>query len=156
MTLPQLVTRNPSGSFAIELRDDHRDLLRMLAADMRDVVLNREPTAWRLFPNPYQDDPLQALQYDEMMSDDLREKRLASLQLLEETCDATELTEEQLHRWMTAVNDIRLVLGTQLDVTEESDWSDFPEESREEAVFSVYQLLGWLLEEIVQAMMTTE
>lgn len=149
-----LVIANDSGTYDIRLDEVHRDLLRMLASDMRDVVLERDPTAWRLFPNPYEDDPLQALQYEEMMSDDLREKRLAALQMLEDTADATELNEEEVQQWMTSVNDIRLVLGTRLDVTEESDFEDWPEESREQMMFSVYGLLGYILEEIVVAVMS--
>ena len=39
--------------------------------------------------------------------------------------DADRLTEEQLLSWLGVLNDLRLVLGTRLEITEESSEADF-------------------------------
>ena len=60
------------------------------------------------------------------------------------------LTEDQLNAWMGAVNDLRLVLGTRLDVTEDMDAVQL-DDPRAPA-FAVYQYLTHLLSEIVNAL----
>ena len=42
-----------------------------------------------------------------------------ALDTLAKTADAKELTEAELEAWLRALNDIRLWLGTLLDVTED-------------------------------------
>jgi hypothetical protein len=51
---------------------------------------------------------------------------------------------------MGAVNDLRLVLGTRLDVSEEMDEMD-PDDP-DAPLFEVYGYLAWLLENIVAAL----
>ena len=53
---------------------------------------------------------------------------------------------------MGAVNDLRLVLGTRLDVSE--DDHDVDPDAPDGPARLVYHYLGWLLEEIVDACMT--
>ena len=51
----------------------------------------------------------------------LLEHHRQALQTLAETASAKSLDAEQLQDWMTALNDIRLVLGTVLGVTEDNE-----------------------------------
>ena len=146
------ISRRSDGDYAIGLRDDHRDMIRHLVPQLRDLINSRDHAAWRLFPNPYPDDPLEALKYDEMVGDELKDKRLVALNTLERTVDASILAEEDFLQWMTAINDIRLVLGTRLDVTEESEWEDFEDDDIEAMLFASYQVLGLILEYIVSAL----
>jgi hypothetical protein len=53
---------------------------------------------------------------------------------------------------MTAVNDMRLVIGTRIDVQEESTPSDFSDDPEREMSFQLYVFLTWLLEAIVEAL----
>ena len=85
-----------------------------------------------------------------MVHDELLEKRLAAVDLVEETASATSLTEDQLTAWMGAINDLRLVLGTRLDVTEEQDSPSL--DDPQAPAFAVYQYLTFLLAEIVHAL----
>ncbi len=67
-----------------------------------------------------------------------------------DTIDARRLDESQLNAWMSAVNDLRLVLGTRLDVSEETDLvaeADDPDGP----LLALYAYLGYLLESIVEA-----
>ena len=75
----------------------------------------------------------------------------AALAELERTAHATRLDQDELGAWLGAVESLRLVLGTQLDVTDESygplDRSD-PDAPR----LALYHWLSWLQEEVVQAL----
>jgi hypothetical protein len=69
-----------------------------------------------------------------------------------QTIDAEELEEEQLTGWMAALNDLRLVLGTRLDVSEDM-WDEEldPNDPRAPAL-GLYGYLGWLQEQVVEAL----
>src|SRR3546814_12045240 len=58
---------------------------------------------------------------------------------------STEVDEEQLGAWLTALNDIRLVLGTILDVSE--DVVQVEEDDPDAPTYAVYDYLGFLLSE---------
>jgi hypothetical protein len=50
------------------------------------------------------------------------------------------------------VNDLRLVLGTRIEITEEATEEDFPPEDPRQEMYRVYQFLGYLLQEMLEAM----
>ena len=81
----------------------------------------------------------------------LLDGKLRALEQLEQTAHAETLTEDDLRSWLGALESLRLALGTQLDVTEESygplDPSD-PDAPR----LALYHWLSWLQEEVVQAL----
>ncbi|MDA8264137.1 MAG: DUF2017 family protein [Actinomycetota bacterium] len=75
----------------------------------------------RLFPPAYTRDDEAELNYVHMARPGLLEHHREALQTLAETANAKKLDPVQLQRWMTALNDVRLVLGTALDVREDMD-----------------------------------
>ena len=82
---------------------------------------------------------------------ELLDGRRQALRVIESTVERDLLTAEELESWLTALNDLRLVLGTRLDVTEET-YGRWPQrrdpDARERAV---YLYLSVLQEEAVQA-----
>ena len=84
-------------------------------------------------------------EYQEMVRDELVSKRLARLDTVAELAEATVLDQEQIAAWMGAVNDIRLVLGTRLGVTEDDEFEETDEEDPDAVARSAYWYLGWLL-----------
>ena len=56
-----------------------------------------------------------------------------------------------LSPWMAALNQVRLVLGTSLDVTEETELDVDPENPLAFS-YAVYGFLGYLQEEVVTAL----
>ena len=88
---------------------------------MRELLGSDDPVLQRLFPVAYPDDEDRETEYRLLVRDELRSSHEAALTALEESADAERLDEEQLLAWMRAVNEVRLVLGTRLDVTEEGD-----------------------------------
>lgn len=143
-----MLSAAPDGTFTLRMSDDEREMLSSLLPQLRELITQRDSAAWRLFPNAYQDDQEKAAEYEEMVGAELRDKRLDSITIVEQTLDAVSLTEDQLNAWMGAVNDLRLVLGTRLDVTEESEIEDYNTENAK-FLFAAYYHLGYILEEIV-------
>ncbi|WP_419849026.1 DUF2017 family protein [Candidatus Poriferisocius sp.] len=142
------------GTYSLDLRDEERALIAAIVPDLRGLLADDpgDEMLTRLFPTARPDDPEAEAEYRELVRDDLVSKRLARLDIVAELAEATVLDQEQLAAWMGAVNDIRLVLGTRLEVTEDDEYDDDPESDDPEAVArSAYWYLGWLLEHLVEA-----
>jgi hypothetical protein len=61
-----------------------------------------------------------------------------------------ELTEQQAAAWLASINDVRLALGTALDVTDDMP-EELPDEDPRSAHLGVYQWLTWVQDSMVQA-----
>ena len=117
----------------------------MLEGDLND------PDLRRLFPAAYEDDAEAEDEYRRMTADDLLSGRLEALRTLEETALRKHVSKEELDAWLRALNDLRLVLGTRLGVTEEVyDRQLDPRDPRAREL-SLYAYLSWLQEEVVEA-----
>jgi Domain of unknown function (DUF2017) len=147
---------NKGDRFSVRLRKTQRELLLELCQQSRVMLETEDPSSdpavARLFPAAYQDDPLRNLEYESSLGDAPRTGKLNALDTMVRTIDAKELSEDQLLSWMSVVNDLRLVLGTRIDVTEESTDEDFPSKSPHRDAWPVYQFLGWLLQEMLSAL----
>ncbi|HYZ10485.1 MAG TPA: DUF2017 family protein [Actinomycetota bacterium] len=144
--------RTRRNRYRLRLSTEERELLRTLPRQLRDLLGTDDPALRRLFPPAYRDDPQRQAEYEGLVSPELSRERLDALAAMERTIDATELTEEEVTAWLTAVNDLRLVLGTRLDVTEELSEEGLPEDDPRAPAFVVFVYLGWLEEDIVQAL----
>ncbi|HEX7277421.1 MAG TPA: DUF2017 family protein, partial [Acidimicrobiales bacterium] len=113
------IRRSRKGHFDIRLPDAERALLRSLAPQMRELLSSDDPVLERLYPVAYPDDEDRETEYRLLVRDELRSSHEAALTALEESAGAERLDEEQLLAWMRAINEVRLVVGTRLDVTEE-------------------------------------
>jgi hypothetical protein len=142
--------------FRLDLPAPERAVLRSMAGQLRILLeADTDPALRRLYPTAYHEeaDVEKDAEYHLLMHGDLRARRLDALAAFERTLDATQLDAAELHGWMTAVNDIRLVLGTKLDVTEDLDLGDLDDDDPEAPAFAIYAYLGGLLEELVEAAM---
>jgi hypothetical protein len=70
---------------------------------------------------------------------------------VQETAGRERLTAEELDAWLRALNDLRLVLGTRLDVTEEMYEAEIDPAHPQAYELSVYGYLSWLQEQLVAA-----
>ncbi len=148
----QRVRRTRDGMFRLQLPAAERELLVALVGQLRDILGTDDPSLRRLTPPGHPDDEVLEREYRELVGDELSRHRLASLKLLEETAAAERLDEEQMASWLGAINDLRLVLGTRLDVTEDLYEAGFPEEDPRAPAYAIYAYLGWLEEQVVEAM----
>ena len=141
--------------FSVRLGKRERELLVELCRQSRALLETEDPSSdpavARLFPAAYQDDPLRNLEYETSLGGAPRTGKLEALDTVMRTARARELSEEEFLTWMGVVNDLRLVLGTRIEVTEESTEEDFPAGAPLDA-FHVYQFLGWLQQEMLFAL----
>ena len=148
------IANKGDGTFRINLPEHERDLLRGLAPDLRStLIMEEDDSTYRLFPTVHADDAEAESKHQDMLHDQLLESRLAALDVLEEQADAESLSEDELTSWMQAINSIRLVMGTRLGISEETDETadiDFSQPDAFER--QAYSYLGWLLEQVVLAL----
>jgi hypothetical protein len=120
---------------------------------MREVLTDEaDPVLERLFPVAYPEDRDRETEYRLLAQGELLDSHLAALTALEETVDASRLDEEGLLAWMRALNEVRLVLGVRLEVTEEGDERPSDETDPRAPAFAVYDYLTWLQGEIIEAL----
>ena len=138
------------GTYKVRLADWERELLEDLPRQLTELLATDDPSLRRLFPAAYHADAERDAEYQRFMREEILASRMAAAQTLERSAKAEVLTENDLLAWMGSMNAIRLVLGTQLDVTEEMTTID-PDDPRA-PVFGVYGWLGMLVERGIEAL----
>ena len=153
---PARVKRVRGGRFALRITGAERDVLRSLPAQLRQLMTGQDaganPDLRRLFPTAYPDDPDKAAEYDAMVRDDLVAVRLAAIDVMERTIDSDRLSEEELLAWLSSINDLRLVLGTRLDVQEDLSELDVTAGDPRAESLALYAYLSILEEDAVAAL----
>jgi hypothetical protein len=146
------IRRTRKGGFELRIPESERVVLRRLAEELREMLPTGDAAVGRLFPPAYADDDERNQEYARLMRDDLLAEHLASVEALERTVDAKRVTEDELVACMGAINDLRLVLGTKLDVSEEMYEQPLDEQTPNAAQLAIFHYLGWLEEQMVEAL----
>lgn len=105
-----------------------------------------DPVLARLFPDGYNDDEKASGEFRRYTEASLREGKEQDASVVQKSLAQSpdvRLDVEQAHAWLRALNDLRLALGTRLEITEDGherfaglDWED-PE-------YSMYVTYDWL------------
>jgi hypothetical protein len=150
------VKRTRKGEFLLRLTTSEREALRGVPGMLRDLLRDGDPATdaalQRLFPPAYVDDPERSAEFAHMVHDDLLAQRMAAVDTMERTIEADRLSEDELSAWLSAINDVRLMLGVRLEVTEASTSLDFGDDDARAASYAVYAFLSWLEEDVVSAL----
>ncbi len=147
------VRRLRRGGIELRLPDAERAFLRSLAPEMRELFgTPDDPAEARLFPDAYPEDEQRSQEYRLLAHTELMESHLKALEVLESSADAERLDEEQAVAWLRALNEVRLVLGTRLDVTEEGTERPIDVDDPRVPVFAAYDYLSMLQGELVDAL----
>lgn len=143
--------RRSRGTITIKMGEDERQVLRLLVGDLAklvapedrphedplarlvgidsDAVTPQDPVLARLLPDGYGDDPEAAGEFRRFTERALREGKVADavtvLDSLQSSSSRLSLTDEVAGSWLRTFNDVRLALGTRLEVT------DDPQEMRQ-------------------------
>ncbi|HZD78655.1 MAG TPA: DUF2017 family protein [Actinomycetota bacterium] len=151
---PARVKRTRKGEYLLRLTANERDVIRTLPETLREALAGdpQDPALRRLFPAAYPDDPARSQEFDELVRDDLLSERLSAVETMERTLDAQRVGEDELLAWLSAINDLRLVLGTRIGVTEEMTFSDLAPDDPRVPSFALYSFLGVLEEDVVGAL----
>lgn len=146
------IERTSDGDFMLRLSPEERDVLRSLPTQLIEILGTDDPALRRLRPPAHPDDPEMETEYRELVGGELDHQRRRALEVMASTIDAERLDEEQITAWLTSLNDLRLVLGTRLDVTEDTYDEGIPERDPRAPAFAIYLYLGWLEEQVVAAL----
>jgi hypothetical protein len=145
------IERSRDGAFTVHLPREERELLAELPAHAHALLDAGDASARRLFPPAHADDPEAEDEYRRLVGSSLVEGKLAALGELARTAESDSLTQAELESWLDALESLRLVIGTQLDITEES-YGVFDPSDPDAPRMALYHWLSWLQEEVVQAL----
>jgi Domain of unknown function (DUF2017) len=128
-------------------------LEQLLTADADDV--GDDPVLGRLFPDGHRSDPELAADYRELTESSLRSAKADDLAMVRASLPAeggeVRLDADQAGAWLRTSNDLRLALGTRLDISEDTEP---PEEmaGEEDQQLAVYYWLTAVQGSLVDAL----
>lgn len=120
-----------------------------------------DPALARLLPVA-SDDPEVADEYRRYTDIGLRQQKIGNLNLLSMDVAARDvvLNEEHAHAWASALNDIRLMIGTRLGIESDEDSAKIAQqnsvdevETLEEYMAVIYNFLTWLQDTLMEALL---
>ncbi len=152
MYLPRKIERDSEGGVRLNFEEQELLLLRELLAEL-EVLLEDpdDPAVRRLFP-PAHDDRESEEQYRSLVRGQLLGGRAEALATVRRTLGHETLSPKEADAWLRAFNDLRLVLGTRLDVTEDIEFEGLDPREPRDRDLTIYAYLSWLQEELVEAL----
>jgi Domain of unknown function (DUF2017) len=138
-----------------DLFDDLEKMFNETSAAPPDVPT--DPVLARLLPDAYRDDTEAASEFRKYTESSLREAKKYFGQTLLDTLPPeggrVKLTADQARDWLRALNDVRLMFGVRLEVTEdyEEQLSSLEPQDPRVAAFEVYCWLSAVQESLVRA-----
>ncbi len=121
------------------------------------------PVAKRLLPDGYLDDPIAATEFRRYTDDSLRASKLADAEVMKAGLEAAaddpngqiEIELVEADHWVRAMNDLRLALGVELGITNESQGQPDPSQLDEQMSgrAMLYDFLTWWQDGLVIALM---
>jgi Domain of unknown function (DUF2017) len=149
---PWRLVKRKGDRYEIRLLPRQKDTIRESLDGLRQLLIVENPASdagvARLFPPAYPDDLLQNLDFERGAGNALLAERLRDLDDAEVALDAQRISQDQLLSLLRVLNDVRLVLGTRLELTEDTQPNDLPDdESR--ATFDLYRWLSFVLDQLL-------
>lgn len=121
-----------------------------------DAVRPEDPALARLLPDAYpREDPEASREFRRYTEGELRAGKRAHCATVLATLPASgklHLDRDQADAWLGCLNDLRLVLGTRLGVTEDLDRADLDDQDPRAQALQVYGWLGWLQESLLSCL----
>lgn len=174
--------RSATGRLVLRVDDVEKGLLLMLLQQLEEFVAPPEadpdadplaamvgidetaetpddPALARLFPDAYGDDDEAAHEFRRFTERSLRETKVQHARTARETLlrsgEKVVVTREEGQAWLGALNDLRLSLGTRLELTEDNheQFTQLPDDDPRAATFHVYDWLTYLQESLVQSLL---
>ncbi len=134
------------------LRELLKEMQTLLEADVPDIDRVKK----RLFPDAYQD-PEDEESYRELIGDGLHDAKTSALEDVRSAAGdddgmiETWVPSEEIDSWLSVLTDLRLAIGTRLDVSEESMLEEIAPTHPDAPAYAVLHWLGWLQETFLDA-----
>lgn len=144
--------------------DDTGDLdpLAVLVGLDDDGGLPEDPAVARLLPDAYPDDPEASTEFRRFTGRGLREAkveravvvRAAIAAAVAEGRTSVPVAAPEAAAWLGVLNDLRLVLASRLDITDEEhdELRSLPEDDPRSVPMAVYDWLTWLQDSLLRAL----
>ena len=141
----------------ISLDEHEAGLLRSIVREMQqllqDDATGEDPVLDRLFPDASESRE-EATAYKAMVGDELKTGKLEGLEIVlatlgDEGAVSEDISLDATERWMIALTDLRLAVGTRVGVTEEMMAAPLDPEDPQVAQLAVLHWLGWLQESLI-------
>lgn len=130
-----------------------------LGVEQPSAELPADPALARLFPDAYPEDDQASAEFRRYTEGDLRSGKRDRIRSVLDTLGAGQggkfdLTEEQALCWLGALNDLRLVLGARFGLTDDGQepGADLPPEDPMQILVPAYYYLGYLQENLIEAL----
>lgn len=150
----RVVRRLRNGRYELLFDDDQRDGLRQLLGELSELLEGGpdDPSLRRLHPPAYLDDDERDTEYQLLAGEELRASRQAAVDTVLASLGADEVTDADLWSWLQALNAIRLVIGTRLDVSEDHVPVAIDPEDSDLRLWALYDLTTGLQHAVVEAL----
>lgn len=152
---------NVSGEgLRIELERDEAELLRRLIAELRLLleadVPDSDTVKKRLFPPAYEGEE-DAAEFRSLVGDDLHAVKTEAVRSVSERLGPSgglisSIPPEEATAWLILLTDLRLAIGTRMDVDEAKMEREFEPGDPDAAAMSVMHWLGWVQESMLAAL----
>jgi hypothetical protein len=141
----------------LELEEHEAELFRSLLIEMSTLLeagLVDDPIKNRLFPRAYEDDDDEA-KYKSLIGLDLEKAKRENVKKTREMLGDIGPVDVSLDRaavegWLRLLTDLRLAIGTRLEVTEDDMAAEVDPTAPEGAALSVLHWLGWIQESLLE------
>ena len=123
------VFRRAGNTYVARFPPHEAEVLRQCMAELAALIGDNpdrdDPAIERLFPDVYPEDPQTAAEFRRLTEADLKAAKIDQARgVLSDLLSAggeVRLTEEGADRWLRALTDVRLTLGTRLGVEDDTD-----------------------------------
>lgn len=148
------VRRRRNGSYRFRLQPGEREMLDHLLGQLDTMLESGDAALNRLFPPAYGNDTDRSREYAALADLELIESRRAALGRALVVVDRGEADDDDVNAVLRSVNDLRLVIGTKLDVSEDHDEPP-PAGTPEAELWVAYHVLGAILSDTIAALRST-
>ncbi len=149
-------TPAPDSSVTVRLEEYEADILRGLIGELRavlDLQLKGDEVLERLFPRAFESDADED-NYRGLVREDLSQAKNEALRAVASGLGPSGEVEVTLPRaeidaWLTLLTDLRLAVGTRLDITEEKMAAEVDPGQKDATSYTVLHWLGWMQESML-------
>lgn len=143
-----------------QLGDDEAAFLRGMTDEMKLLleadIPPQDPVMKRLFPDAYEE-RADSDAFRELVGDDLKAHKREALRVVTDRLGkigplVTSIPEDEIPSWLSVLTDLRLAIGTRLDVTEEMMATELDLEDPDAPALSALHWLGFIQGSILEAL----
>lgn len=148
--------RRADGRYDVALDQGLREVLAQVLTELRTVIDDEpdHPSLERLRPPAYADDPDREAAYRLLAGEELRDAQRGAIDAVLASLDRDVLAEDELWSWLRAINGVRLVVGTRLDISDDDHGPGArgPVAPEEQQLWALYDFTTYIQYEVIEGL----